>query len=319
MARASGRHTDGLALGPSRWRGQRGRVEVWYVTATDDATGTGLWLHHELVAPVDGGAEPYAHGWVALFPPDRPPVERRFGPTPVPPAGVGRDGAWFSACGTVVTPTRLAGDAGDAGDTWWDLTVDTHAADAARPLWTFPRPAWERELLPAAQVVALPAARFAGTVTVATEAMVFSGTGALARIYGHGNALRWAWLHGDLGGGDLVEVVTAVSRRPGLRRLPAAPLVRFRIAGRDQPAVPLAVARSRLELPRWSLTGTSGRQRLSIEVEIPADRAVTLRYTDPDGATATCTNSERATADVTLGDRHWVLDGTAHAEVGLRP
>ena len=44
---------DHDALGPPRWRGQAGRLEVWYLTATDPRTGTGLWLHHEVVAPTE--------------------------------------------------------------------------------------------------------------------------------------------------------------------------------------------------------------------------------------------------------------------------
>jgi hypothetical protein len=54
---------------------------------------------------------------------------------------------------------------------------------------------------------------------------------------------------------------------------------------------------------------------------------VALTYVDPDGTTATCTNSERASAEITLEaynggwrtERRWSLDGTAHAEVGMRP
>ncbi|MEB3969620.1 hypothetical protein OSH93_10730 [Mycobacterium ulcerans] len=38
--------------------------------------------------------------------------------------------------------------------------------DAAAPLWTFPRVAWERELLPGAQVVLAPTAEFSGSLTV---------------------------------------------------------------------------------------------------------------------------------------------------------
>lgn len=50
-----------------RWNGTPGRTEVWYTTLTDPATGTGVWLHHELTAPADG-SEPFAHGWAAVFP-----------------------------------------------------------------------------------------------------------------------------------------------------------------------------------------------------------------------------------------------------------
>jgi hypothetical protein len=50
-------------------------------------------------------------------------------------------------------------------------------------------------------------------------------------------------------------------------------------------------------------------------------------YADPDGAPAVCHNSERSDAVITLlhrtagrwaVEREWRLEGTAHAEVGLR-
>nr|WTB35517.1 hypothetical protein OG781_44175 [Streptomyces sp. NBC_00830] len=60
----------------------------------------------------------------------------------------------------------------------------------------------------------------------------------------------------------------------------------------------------------------------------PAD-CVSLSCTDPDGATATCTNTERAPVDVIVerrtGLHHFEvehrrhLDRTGHAEVGTRP
>ena len=39
-----------LASAP-RWRGQPGRIEVWYATLTDPLTGAALWVHYETVAP----------------------------------------------------------------------------------------------------------------------------------------------------------------------------------------------------------------------------------------------------------------------------
>lgn len=125
----------------SRWRGQAGRLEVWYTTLTDPATGTGVWLHHELVAPDEGEAR--AHGWAAVFPPGETPAFARFGPH-----GWERPkDAVFAAGPVAQTDDTLTGTAGDIA---WDL----RETGGGRPVHTFPRWAWETELLPAALGVA---------------------------------------------------------------------------------------------------------------------------------------------------------------------
>jgi len=304
---------------PSRWRGQPGRLEVWYTTLTDPATGTGVWLHHELVAPA-GGAEPFAHGWAALFPPGERPLLSRFGPQPWSPTP---DGAPFAAGDVRAEAGRLHGTAGDIS---WDLRT----GGGGKPLYTFPRWAWERELLPAAQIVPAPGATFTGTVRAAERTLDLDGApGATGRIYGHGNARRWAWLHADLGDGDVLELVAAVSTRPGLRSLPALPFVALRVNGRTWPARPLLAAirmHAVIGLPTWTVRGRIGGRRIRVEVTQPHEATVAVDYADPDGAPAVCHNTERASAVITTErwrrgwqpERRWYLDGTAHAEVGLR-
>ena len=290
----------------SRWRGQPGRLEVWYTTITDPATGTGLWIHHELVAPIDGG-DAWGHGWVAVFEPGAAPVLERFGPSPwaAPETGFAGDAVRYDGA-----------LAGRAGSVTWELASD----GPDRTLFTFPRWAWRREVLPAAQVVPRPAARYSGVVRVgARELALRDAPGADARIYGHGNGRRWGWLHADLGGGEVCELVAAVSMRPGLNRLPPLPLVRFRLAGGDVPGDPLLASfglRARLRDDGFDVRGRLGRRRLSIAVDLPAAETVEVDYQDPDGAPLLCRNSERATARIALADRSWALDGTAHAEVG---
>ena len=298
-----------------RWRGQPGRLEVWYSTLTDGATGTGFWLHHELVAPLQG--EPHAHGWVAAFPLDGPPAVERFGPAPVSPGGTG-----FDAADVRADDRRLHGAAGSAE---WDLSVRSDGP----PLFTFPRRVWESELLPAAQVVPQPTASYDGSLRLGGRSWQLSGArGASARIFGHGNAKRWGWLHADLGDGDVLEIVTAVSRRPGLSALPPLAFVQLRHDGVDWPANPLAAAplfRTRLDGPLWSVSGVVGRRRLRVEVRQDPARTLRVGYVDPDGATASCFNSEVATCLVRLDrwrggwrtEHEW--DVPAHAEVGTRP
>jgi hypothetical protein len=292
-----------------RWRGQAGRLEVWYATLSDPLTRAGLWIHCETVAPVEGA--PYAHGWATWFPPDGPPRTERFGTEPTWPT---TGPAWFEAAGVRVGPEQLAGSARSLE---WDLSWK----DTGTPLWTFPRTTWEHELLPGAQVVIAPTADFTGSLTVDdTAAPVEGWRGGVAHIYGHGNAKRWGWIHADLGDGDVLEVVTAVSHKPGLRRLAPLAFVRFRIDGKDWPASPLPALRMRttLGLRHWQLEGRIGGRHALIRVDQPPDRCVSLAYTDPDGGRAVCTNTEQADIHVEIGDRRWSVLGIGHAEVGLR-
>jgi hypothetical protein len=190
--------------------------------------------------------------------------------------------------------------------------------------------AWERELLPGAQVLIGPSATFEGVVGVGDAELVLKrGIGAVAHIYGHGNAQRWAWLHADLGAGDVCEVVTAVSRRAALRRLPPLAFVQLRMHDQTWPRHRASVlgSHTKLRADGWTTTIRERGRRLRVDVSLPAERCVSLRYTDPDGATATCTNSERADATLTLErkgpaqwetEAQWRLDGTAHAELGTR-
>ena len=316
-----------VALSP-RWRGQAERLEVWYVTWSDPESGIGGWVHHELVAPSAG--DPYVHGWTAIFSPGAGPVVERFGRVPMATGGSGAPvSAWPNTPEAVFEPPALRGQTGRLA---WDLRWEPGPAGPSPPLFTFPRWAWEKEALPGAQVVPVPSARVAGTVAVDGTTAALSGTacGNVAHIYGHGNAERWGWLHAELGDGDVLEVVAAVSRRPGLDRLPPLALVQLRTGGRDWPRDPLVASplfRTRLGLPTWQVRGTVGRWRLRAEVSLPESSSVSLGYEDPDGATATCTNSEVADAEIVLEHRRgrwetvsaWTLRGRAHAEVGLRP
>jgi len=299
-------------LGERRWRGQRHRLEVWYATFTDAATGDGYWLHHEVVAPSDEAALPYAHGWLSTFPASgAAPSTTRFGP-----AAPG-DKGWFAAGDVLVDDGVLRGPA-------WELTFTDEVGGG--PLYTFPKLTWDREVLPAAQIVPYPTATVRGRVN---DAEIVEARGALARIYGHGSAEKWGWLHADLGGGDVIEVVAAAPRRRGALNLRPLPVVRMRVDGEDWPRANLTnavVGRASIDLPRWSISVRSRRRRLRVAVLIPTERSVALTYVDPDGTTATCTNSERASAEVTLEsydggwrtERHWSIEATAHAEVGTR-
>ena len=309
-------------LGRPRWRGQPERLEVWYATFTDPARGDGYWLHHELVADPQGRA--HGLGWLAAFPTDGQPVVERFGPTPVTPDDLSET-RWFEAGGARVGPGEMRGRTPGAH---WNLAFE----DDAGPLFTFPEYVWHGSVLPSRQVVPWPTASLSGTVQVGDHTAQLQGArGAVSRIYGRGNAHRWGWLHADLGGGDVLEIVAAQGRAPALRRVPPKVFCQLRVGGDDWPDDALAAAaisRARLDLPRWYATVTGARHRLRVGVRIPPAASVTLEYRDPDDASARCTNSCRADAEIRLErrrlggwslERRWSLRGTAHAEIGQRP
>lgn len=312
-----------VELGRPRWRGEPERLEVWYATFTDPASGEGYWLHHEVVAPASGAAA-YAHGWIAVFPPHAPPLVERFGPVDVGVADPG-EGPWFEAADVMMGPATMRGS---TEAVQWDLTY----RDSAPALYTFPDYVWRRGLLPSAQVVPAPAMAVEGTIRVGgREVRLHGARGAMSRIYGRGNAHHWGWLHADLGDGDVLEIVAARGRAPLLRAVPPKVFCQLRVDGTDWPADPLlavGATRARLALPRWYATVTGIHHRLRVGVRLPPISSVTLDYEDPDGAHANCTNSCRADAEVRLErregtgwhlERRWSVRGTAHAEIGQRP
>lgn len=110
-------------------------------------------------------------------------------------------------------------------------------------------------------MVPIPTTRVAGTV----GSQAFEGAGGLAHIDGHGSAKRWVWLHADLGNDDVLEVVAATARRPGMRALSPLPFVQMRVDGCDWPRDPLAAApllRARIGDHAFRIKGVVGRTRL---------------------------------------------------------
>lgn len=317
------RREDPRAHGAPRWNGTPGRTEVWYTTLTDPETGTGVWLHHELTAPADG-SEPFAHGWAAVFPRTGEVRHARFGPVPWP-----RPAEGFTAEGVTCSGGRLEGRAGDFR---WSIAERPEEP----PLFTFPRWSWRRPVLPAAQMLPAARASYEGELSYGnTTLKLREAPGASARIYGHGNAQRWTWLHADLGDGAVLEIVAAVSTRPALRRLPPLVFLRLRRSGRTWPRRPersatgllgLGRFRADLGLPTWTVTGRTALRRVRVDVTQPPERTLALEYRDPDGARAVCRNSESADARIVLErwwgrwrpEASWTLEGTAHAEAGER-
>jgi hypothetical protein len=313
-----------------RSNGSDPRLEVWYFTMTDEKTKIGCWFHVEAVTKTDG--EIYIDYWLAVFYPDKAPGYYKSGPVACKIfeiEGKRYLGTKDQYHNEIISMPQLRlwseGVSGSVGEcefkfNWTDVT---------KPLYTFPKWAWEKELLPAAQVLPGPAARIEGEVIIKTKHLKLAGRGGLARIYGHGSAENWAWLHADLPNNAVLEIVLAKPRNKALSKLGYAGIVRLRYLNRDFPKDSIASAvlfKGKPDLPNWAIRGTVGRTRLSVMVEIPRDKSVEVPYVDPDSSKAYCVNSAVATASIILEKRKskwqtvetWNLIGSAHAEVGYR-
>src|SRR5438128_1130704 len=62
-----------MAANPNalQWDGGAGHYEVYYLSATDRATGCGLWIRYTMVAPAAGAREPTCSLWFMAMDPER--------------------------------------------------------------------------------------------------------------------------------------------------------------------------------------------------------------------------------------------------------
>ena len=134
----------------------------------------------------------------------------------------------------------------------------------------------------------------------------------------------------------MLEIVAAVSTRPGLRRLPPLVFLRLRRGGRDLAARAERTAvgwagfgrfRCAIGLPTWTVNRPCGPAPYPRRGHPARGAHARARlHATRTAATRLCRNSERADAHVLLErwwgswrtEAEWTLDGTAHAEVGTR-
>ena len=292
---------------------RKGRLEVWYDTFSDDKHG--YWIHHELISSIKG--ETYSTGWIAIFELGKKPIFERFEDRDI------LDSKYFKTDSVSLTPIDRIGKTKNIE---WDIKVD----GKSDPLYTFGRLSWKKEILPASQIVPLPTAKYTGTIKVKGKEFKIDCTGASARIFGLGNAKRWVWLHADLGDNNVVEVVSAVSKKKYLENLKPLSFVKIRFDGKEYPINSLLCAfffKTEITDNSFRVSGRFPRLRVDIKVSQPRERCVVVDYLDPDGEAAQCINTEIADVDIRVMKKiknEWEevfvkrLEGCGHSEIGIR-
>jgi hypothetical protein len=314
-----------------RWDGRPGHYEVYYVTATDERTGTGLWIRYTLRSPLRGAGD--CSLWFAAM--DRRGL--RFARRATYPI---QELVAQTAPFHVTLAGADLGDRGMAGafaDIAWELMWEPSLPPAEHVHPMLERARIARTVL----VLAHPQLSISGTVRFGERELVLDGAGGgQAHLWGAKHAARWAWVHasalrgleGDPRAGSYVDGVSVYVPRLGRELGPSTPVV-GRFGDEDfRSTSPLRVARnsSRFGLTSWRFEARDGARRIVGEVDAPRETLVGVTYHDPDGDLAYCYNSEVASLRLFVWDRgagggaRWVLRdtlaaaGSAHFEYAQR-
>lgn len=298
-------------------------MEVWYATVAHRALRSGLWLRYAIAAPRAG--EPSCALWACYFDPGgkRSFAARNDHSIDLLGHVPGRDdGALVRIGDAWLSETHLGGRVED-GDRSLAWSLDVEPAD--RCYQHLPSPLRGRA---AARFSTLCspnlAAPFSGTVEIDGEVARYEGEpGQQSHRWGRRHSHSWAWAHcssWDRGGDAVFEVVSA-------KASPWTPSLTFpylRYGGEDL-AFTAFRSRGRYELPAWTFVASNARWRISGAARLTPECSVQVRYSDPDGGTRHCLNSE--IADLALdvyertdtGWRHATTlasTGGAHFELG---
>jgi hypothetical protein len=303
-----------------RWRGERGRYEVWFLTASDPSRGAGYWIRYTIRAPVAGPPEPRL--WFAAF--DREDPSRTFGiNTPVAhdDLRVHRDRFEVEMGEAAISSGRATGTIDGGGHlVRWDLAFPT-GGPSFRIL---PDLLYRRGVAPTHPYSPNPDVALEGIVEIDGDARSVDGIPAhQGHLFGSRHAERWAWASCASfdENGAAFQALSAQSRR-GPVRTPFLTFGGIRLRGRW---VRLRGAARRRDwgLGWWRLGLEGGGLRVEGEVRARPEVMVRARYLDPNDTPRFCHNSEVSSCRLTVWERRpggWQIaarlrsDGTTHAE-----
>ena len=309
----------GRALNALRWDGSPGHYEVWFLTLTDGASGTGIWIRFAMHAPDHGPAD--CSLWFLAMDPDgtRFATRRTFD---------------SEALREVDGPARLVladaelsarGSAGAFDDVRWELRWNPAPAPGL-PV----HPLVERaRLAKTMYVIPQPAIAIEGTVAFGGREIELSGAhGAQAHLWGAKHANQWGWTHaaaletldGEPRPGDWIDGISIVASRFGREMGPNTSVV-GRLLGEEFSATsPVSVLRatSTSGISQYRAETRARNRRVLFEVEAPRETLVGVTYDDPDGERLRCWNTEVASMRLWVWDRaarsaSWMLRETLQA------
>jgi hypothetical protein len=287
-----------------RWDGGPAHYEVYYLSATDAGSATGLWIRYTMRSPLQGTGE--CSLWFMAMDRDGARFARKAS-HPIEALTAEADPFHLTLAGADLSDRGMAGAFEDVS---WELLWEPSlpAAEHVDPLLR--RAGIAKTIL----VLSHPDLAVSGTVRFGGRELVLEGArGGQAHLWGSKHATRWAWAHcNDFTGPDghprsdvFIDGVSVYVPRFGRQIGPNTPVV-ARVGGHDLLSVgPLAVIRNPSEfgLDHWRFEARAGRRKATCEVSARREDLVGVTYHDPDGELAYCYNTEVADMRVDLWER----------------
>src|SRR5215218_7436455 len=273
-SRTADRLAGQMSANVLRWDGGPAHYEVYYLSATDAASGTGLWIRYTMRSPLQGVGE--CSLWFMAMERDGARFARKAS-HPIEALTAEADPFHLTLAGADLSDRGMAGAFEDVS---WELLWEPSlpAAEHVDPLLR--RAGIAKTIL----VLSHPDLAVSGTVRFGGRELTLEGArGGQAHLWGSKHASRWAWAHcNDFAGheGAFVDGVSVFVPRFGREIGPSTPVVgRF---GDDDFVAngPVAVVRapSRFGLTSWHFEATAGKRRIVGEVEAPRASLVGVTY-----------------------------------------
>ena len=283
-----------------------GMYESFFLRANHPARPLAFWIRYTLLNPDGRPGDAIGETWAIWFDGERNTHTAVRQAHPIAACEFARDRFAVRVAESTLGPGALRGAARMGDDSIaWDMTF----AGDEPPLFLLPREMYAADAPTAKSLVALPLARFAGTVTVNGEThRIDQWPGSQNHNWGarHTDHYAYAQVSGFDGAPDAhLEAVTARVRM-GDQWTPFATSIVLRRAGRDQAlnGLPLAFqARAQIEGFAWTFANEDDEVRISGDMRAPRNAFVGLGYLSPPGGLKHCLNTKIARCEVEVTDK----------------
>ena len=289
--------TEAEAANVTRWNGEPGRYEVYYLKFNHLRTSTGFWIRYTLLAPVSGS--PVAELWAIFFDAKDPSNNRAVKNTfPVSQAVIKKDSFSFGIGNALIEQTRAYGGIrGKEGSITWDLRFEP----VFRIFRHFPYGFMYRASVPKTKVISPNfSMKVYGSVEVNGRTFDCNGEpGQQTHLWGTKHAERWTWANSSIFKEDSSAIFEGLSAqiKIGNRTSPALTLFFIRCLGKDyylNGLFRLFRNKSESAFPVWKFGSEQGKMRFMGEISAAMESFAGVEYTDPDGEKLWCYNTKVA-------------------------